>query len=229
MWKTLIKYLNQDDLYTQALHSCHTMLDLDLEMFKISVETLRRSDGCETTIDFVATDKRINEFERDVRLKVLSHLAVSGNNGLTSGLALVSVVIDIERIGDYSKNIYSMAKAHPKRLFGGSVENEIADLEKAVDRLFTQTVTAFKANDAETARVVMNEYREDLANRCDTLVDSIISGKVADFATPGDAAAVALYVRYLKRIAAHSRNIMTSIVNPFHRIGYKEKKEDADS
>lgn len=228
MWKTFLKYLSQDDLYTQALHSCHTMLDLDLEMFKNSIETLRRSDGCETSIDFVATDKRINEFEREVRLKVLSHIAVSGNLGLTSGLALVSVVIDIERIGDFSKNIYSLAKAHPKRLVGGSVEQEVSDIEKAVDRLFTQTVTAFKANDADAARVVMNEYKEDLANRCDALVDSIVAGKVADFASQGDAAAIALYVRYLKRIAAHSRNIMTSIVNPFHRIGYKEKKEEPE-
>ena len=29
--------------------------------------------------------------------------------------------------------------------------------------------------------------------------------------------------RYLKRIAAHSRNLISSIVNPFERIGYKEQ------
>ena len=28
--------------------------------------------------------------------------------------------------------------------------------------------------------------------------------------------------RYLKRIAAHSRNLVSSIVNPFERIGYPE-------
>tara|TARA_Y100000588_G_scaffold1576_1_gene2313 strand:+ start:2478 stop:2618 length:141 start_codon:yes stop_codon:yes gene_type:complete len=37
-------------------------------------------------------------------------------------------------------------------------------------------------------------------------------------------AAVALYTRYLKRIGSHSRNITTSIVSSFHRIGYPEKK-----
>ena len=40
-----------------------------------------------------------------------------------------------------------------------------------------------------------------------------------------EAAAVVLYVRFLKRIGSHSRNIATSIVNPFHRIGYQEKKQ----
>ena len=39
-----------------------------------------------------------------------------------------------------------------------------------------------------------------------------------------DAACLALYIRYLKRVCAHLRNISTSIVNPFHRIGFREKK-----
>ena len=34
--------------------------------------------------------------------------------------------------------------------------------------------------------------------------------------------AFALYLRFLKRIAAHSRNLASSVVNPFHRIGYPE-------
>lgn len=225
MWKKLISFLNKDDLYTQALHSCYTMLDLDLEMFKTSIEVLRRSDGCETSFDIYATDKRINEFERDVRKKVLSHLALSNGSDLSSGLALVSVVIDIERIGDYSKNIFSMAKAHPRRLSGGQVEQEVADIEQNVDRLFTQTVAAFKSGNIEAARAVMSSYKEDLSIRCDKIVDDIVAGRQEGL-TPADAATLALYVRYLKRIAAHSRNIVSSVVNPFHRIGYKEKPQE---
>ena len=33
---------------------------------------------------------------------------------------------------------------------------------------------------------------------------------------------VALYLRFLKRISAHSRNLISSVVNPFDRIGYRE-------
>ena len=40
----------------------------------------------------------------------------------------------------------------------------------------------------------------------------------------GDAVAVALYVRYLKRVAAHLLNILSSVVNPFERIGYREEE-----
>ena len=43
---------------------------------------------------------------------------------------------------------------------------------------------------------------------------------------PTDAICLALYIRYLKRICAHLRNIASSIVNPFHRIGYREKNKN---
>jgi hypothetical protein len=40
--------------------------------------------------------------------------------------------------------------------------------------------------------------------------------------------AVALYTRSLKRIYGHLRNIVTSVVNPFHRIGFKHKEKKTD-
>ena len=46
-------------------------------------------------------------------------------------------------------------------------------------------------------------------------------GKINDIDV-GTASSVALYSRYLKRIAAHSRNLISSVVNPFERIGYPE-------
>ena len=40
-----------------------------------------------------------------------------------------------------------------------------------------------------------------------------------------DAVALALYMRYLKRVASHLMNAATGVVNPFHRIGYREKNK----
>lgn len=223
MWKNLIQIFKKDDLYTQALHESYSMLDLDLQMFRASVETLRRSDTSEVDIDIYAMDKRINAYERDVRRKVLTHLAVSGPTDLSSGLILVSVVIDIERIGDYAKNIFDLARAHPARLTAGELEPEVSDIEARVERLFAEMVEAFKSSNEEKARTIMIDYKGSLSASCEDIVKRIVSGQVSDLG-PSEAASVALYVRYLKRIGAHSRNIMTSVVNPFHRIGYKEKK-----
>jgi hypothetical protein len=35
---------------------------------------------------------------------------------------------------------------------------------------------------------------------------------------------IALYVRFLKRVGAHLQNILSSVVNPFDRIGFHDKE-----
>jgi hypothetical protein len=32
-------------------------------------------------------------------------------------------------------------------------------------------------------------------------------------------------MRYLKRVSAHLKNVASSVVNPYHRIGFREKTE----
>jgi phosphate transport system protein len=222
MWKNFISLFRKDDLYTQALHESYAMLDLDLAMFEASIHSLRKADTTEIPVDIYKTDKQINSYERDVRRKVMTHLTISGPSDLASGLILVSVVIDIERIGDYAKNIYDLAKSHPAKLEGGSLEAEIADIEQRVRTLFKGMVEAFKTSDLEKSRLIMTDYKEGLSAACESIVHRLVSGQVTDL-SPADAATVVLYIRHLKRIAAHSRNVLTSVVNPFHRIGYREK------
>lgn len=89
-------------------------------------------------------------------------------------------------------------------------------------RIFKDTIQAFKANDEKIARAIMADYKQELSTACDDITNAIVSGEVTDLSS-SDAAALALYARYLKRIAAHSRNIISSVVNPFPRLGYKEK------
>ena len=71
---------------------------------------------------------------------------------------------------------------------------------------------------------MVEEDKEEITGDCFNIACINISGKVDDLDAP-EAAAVGLYVRFLKRIGSHSRNIVTSIINPFHRIGYSEKKK----
>lgn len=222
MWKTFTSLFRKSDLYTEALQDSYTMLDLDLTMYEASIHSLRKSDTAEMPIDIYETDKRINAYERDVRRKVMTHLTAGGPADLASGLVLVSVVIDIERIGDYAKNIYDLAQSHPPKLHGGSLEDELIDIEQRVTTLFKGMVSAFKTSNVQQSRDIMTDYAEGLPAACESIVNRIVSGKVTDL-KPGDGAALALYVRHLKRIAAHSRNILTSVVSPFHRIGFGEE------
>ncbi len=223
MWKELIQLFKKDNLFEQAYQEAAKMLDTDAAMYDASVEALRHKDTAEVNLDIHNADKSVNRSERDVRKKVMTHLVVSGGTNLASGLSLVSVVVDIERIGDYTKNIYDLAVHHPLRLQGGPVEEKLQKIEASVTADFKGMIEVFKDRDEDKARVIMNNYKEGLSDACEEISNSILSGSISGLDS-SDATAVSLYARFLKRIASHSRNIVTSVVNPFHRIGYREKK-----
>jgi len=221
MLKELFAIFKEGDLYSQALEECYEMLDISQDMFLASVESLRNSDTAEIDLDIYATDQKINAFERDVRRKVMTHLTLSGKAELTSGLVLVSIVVDIERIGDYSKNIYDLAVHHPARLRVGSMEEDVQRIEGQVIEMLDQASKCFKNADQGLARRLMTQYKEGISKQCNELTFDIIGGRHTDVST-SDQVTAALYIRFLKRIGAHSRNMITSVVNPFERLGYPE-------
>ena len=221
MFKQIFEIFKSDSLYEQALQECHEMLDIDLTMFEASINSLRNSDSADIDIDIYAKDKKINEFERDVRRKVMTHLAIGSKEDISSGLILVSVVIDIERIGDYTKNIYDLAVQHPQKLKAGNFEESVSQMEKSTKEFLNKAIDAFKSQNVEEARKLMVDYKTDISSTSNDIVNGIVSGENNEF-SGAEGGALCLYVRYLKRIAAHSRNFVSSIVNPFERIGYPE-------
>ena len=221
MFKQIFEIFKSDSLYEQALGECHEMLEIVRQMFNESISSLRNSDTAEIPIDIYATDKKINEFERDVRRKVMTHLAISGREDIGSVLILVSVVIDIERMGDYTKNIYDLALQHPRKLDAGSFEDSLSNMENSTKEFLNKAIDAFKEQNIDSARELMVQYKTEISSKSNEIVNSLVSGKDKEF-TSDQAAALCLYARYLKRMAAHSRNLVSSIVNPFERIGYPE-------
>ena len=68
----------------------------------------------------------------------------------------------------------------------------------------------------------MSTFKEEISAICDQIDDELVTGTVEEI-SPGDSAALALYSRYLKRISAHLNNMISSVVNPFDRIGFIEE------
>ncbi len=224
MFREILELFHKDNLLKQALDESYIMLDIDRKMFFESVQTLRKKNTAELKIDIMKEDLKINKYERRVRKKVFTHLTISGTTNIATGLVLTSIIIDIERIGDYTKNIAELAINHPPQLNGGTIENELAELEDKVINIFDQLISAFKNSNVETARELMRNSKE-ITRKCDQWVCSMIKGEIT-LENSSDAICLALYIRYLKRVCAHLRNIATSIVNPFHRIGYREKTKN---
>jgi len=223
MWKELFSIFRSDDLLAQAWSDSYTMLEVGQEMTREAMYVLRHDDRDEVDPAIRAKDKMVNRFEREVRRKVMTHCAVQGSGDLASGLVLVSIVIDIERIGDYSKNIMDLAVVHPGKLSIPEFDEELQSIEDAIAVRFADTIEVLRSHDEERARELLDTYKKEITRSCDTMVDDIVSGRISSL-TPPDAAAAALYARYLKRIGAHLKNVTTCVVNPVEWIGYRKVK-----
>ena len=220
MWKELIKIWKSDDLLVQAWDNSYEMLQLSREMFIQSVQMIRRHSKEKTLIALKKRDKEINEFHRDIRRKVMTHLVMQEDStDIPNGLVLINMVVDIERVGDYCKNILDLAISAPKTLKAEKVSEDLKMIEDEVLSRFDKTMEAIHSQDSEVARDLIGTHRKMVARISDKLVDQILQGEIS-FKSQSKAAEVALYVRYLKRIGSHLTNIMSTLVNPFEAIGY---------
>jgi phosphate uptake regulator len=222
-FREIYEIWRRDNSLRQALNDAHSMLDRTDRMFQESRRSLRESDAGEIGIEIYEEDRRVNRYQQEIRRKVLRYLAITGGINVVPGLVLTSIVIDIERIGDYTKNIAELAVAHPHRLTGGRYEEDLKEIEASVGNIFGQIVSILRSMNTHAART---SIRDNLwiRKRCDEINLDLIRGKEASLSV-GDAVAVALYVRYLKRVTAHLLNILSSVVNPVERIGYREEEE----
>jgi len=224
MYRKFIELFGKENLLDQAYVTTINMLKSDLEMFKASMNSLRKHDNADLPFDIFEKDKEINKYEREVRRNVLTHLTISGVHNIVPGLALVSIVIDVERIGDYAKNIAELAAAHPGKLHGGQYENDLVEIEQILLERFDNIIKVLSEPNIELAKKMMSDHR-GISSKCDTIVNKIIRGEGTPESST-DAVSLALYFRHLKRVAAHMTNIASSVVNPFPRIGFRAKEND---
>ncbi len=223
MFEKFKELFSSENLLNAAYNTTLTMLEFDHKMFLASSETLREKDTAELPFNIYQTDRKINKYEREVRRNVLTHLTIAGTQNIVPGLVLVSIVIDVERIGDYTKNIAELAMKHPARLRAGPWEKELTEIEETIRDHFPKVIQVLANQDKELGRSVMQ--RENVtAKKSDKIASEIITqGNKGKSLTTADAVVLALYARFLKRTNGHLNNIATAIVNPFPRIGFREK------
>jgi phosphate uptake regulator len=219
MLKELFDLFRRESQLSQAFERSREMLREDRQMFEEAMRSLRERDDARLRMDIYAKDQLINAYEREVRRKVFTHLTLSGDKDLNAGLVLVSVVIDIERIGDFTKNIVELALHHPKRLECGPFDEEVRKMETAVKTMFRLLLESLPDNDEAKAKEVMSEHWW-ISRKADDIITVLVEKN--DVIVPcSDAVTTALYLRYLKRISAHLMNVASSVVNPFDRIGFR--------
>lgn len=160
-------------------------------------------------------DKGLNKTERSIRRELLVHGTVQGAE-VDQGLMLMYMAIakDIERIGDYCKNIWNLAQMGVTF----AEADDLEDLQKhrtRVASLITQSLDAFSGQDADAVHALIPSIRDDMSHYDTLLIEFVTSELPGRFATPR-----ALFYRYLKRISAHLANTLSSIVMPVDRLDY---------
>jgi phosphate uptake regulator len=222
MLKELLAIFKKDTKLDEAFRHSYEMLDITKDMYLKAKRSLRETETNQLDRSVYKQDKRINKYEREVRRGVLQHLTVTGREGLPSGLTLVSIIGDIERVGDYMKNIVELAENHSKKLHAGEKEDDLSRVEEAVEEAFDRVRAVLETSDESAAIAFIEDYIW-LNPLCDERVTHYIK-EMDQSVSPGDSVALALYFRYLKRIHSHLRNIATSVYRPFHKIGFVSKK-----
>jgi phosphate uptake regulator len=210
----------RDSSLNLALTKSFEMLEKTHSMFQESVKALRYGGSAGAGPNVYEEDRTINAYQIEVRRKVLRYLAVTGTMDLIPSLILINIVIDIERIGDYTKNITELAAVHPGNLCCGRFEDRVREIERTVEKLFAGVQVILESSNEPAARTLIAECYQ-LRTNADQIISELIK-REDELLGRGQAAAIALYVRYLKRVGAHLLNILSSVVNPFERIGFRE-------
>ena len=224
MFKTLIKLFKAENLLAQANDQVVEMLKEDLSLFRDSIKLLWTEEGVSIE-EIRERDRQINRHVRDVRKKVLTHLAFSGSSGMETVLSLTSIVRDIERIGDHTKDIGYLATDFPGKFKAGEFENGLKKFESLLIERIQILIDIFETGDdiREKAGQLTRSHPEINSQYREMILSLITKEDVS--LTPSQSAILALYMRYLRRVEGHIFNIASAEVNPFYRIGFKKKKK----
>ena len=165
-------------------------------------------------------DVKVNKLERKIRKQVIAHLSVAGNAAdVPYSLLLMSLVKDVERIGDYAKNLAEALDVSGAILPDDDTVAELGEIRDGVEGTFEAVAEVFAQSDEEEAVALIRQGR-DMSHRCDALIHRIAKSDY-DAATT---VAVTLGTRFYKRIGAHLLNILSGVVMPLHKLDYYDEK-----
>ena len=178
----------------------------------------------ETVADEIReTDRQINATEVEIRRALLVHASVHGGIDTPEVLAFMNMIKDIERIGDYNKNIFDLAEEGVSFTESPEIDS-ILSLRDEVSSRISLMGEILSVRDEERARIYIergDELRKDFDKRVNELVHS---SEAAVTAVPK-----ALLFRFLKRVSAHSSNVVSAVIMPVDQLDYFDESEDTRS
>lgn len=191
----------------------HEMLALDRHAFDLAMSSLLGEvDASEVKDEVRSTDQRVNQLEREIRRELVVNSDHFGGVDAPAVLLYMSIVKDVERVGDYAKNLLDLA------LEGADLSRtpdaaEWRQCAREASEIIPQAGEAFGARDAAKCRAVIRAGEERIG-RFDAAVSALVRGEDAG----AQAVARALAYRYLRRVVGHLMNLTGTVVLPLDRL-----------
>ncbi|MFQ5382014.1 MAG: PhoU domain-containing protein [Dehalococcoidia bacterium] len=160
------------------------------------------------------TDQKVNEGEREIRRELIVHASVHGVYHVPAILVYMSVVKDVERVGDYAKNIWDIASQR-RDLAEAPEAEEIRGIAARLSEMISETGKAFAADDVDAARRLLAEG-DRLQDDFDERVTALIT---AEQPTRNDAVFAVLH-RFFKRVVSHLMNVLSAVTMPVDQLDY---------
>ncbi len=204
----------QRSLVNDAIEELLQMVAHGEHMFAAASASLL--DG-EPVQDVSKEDRDVHLGERMVRRLVFEHLAVNPQQDLAASLAVLSVVYDVERIGDYAKGLLELMQYGEVCSQESRYRQMCRDLRDQVKPLFGRTLEGLKESDSDACREVMRIHEEVKKGS-----DVVMSAVMADDSADRGAMLCAIVSRYIRRVSAHLSNVASSVVNPLDQLSHKE-------
>ncbi|MFC1538972.1 PhoU domain-containing protein [Candidatus Latescibacterota bacterium] len=217
MFINLMKIWSEQAFSSEIAENFLFMLDTSEEMLLYAFRSLTKdSKGKKFQKKIYNKDKVINLKEQNIRKQILIHLAANPSGNIPACLALLIIVKDAERIGDYVKNLFelsTMVKGDESRetlfnkLFG--------DIGDELLALFKKVSESFKKSNKILSDEAVNEGWA-IAKKCEAVINEVVKSKFS----ARQAVVLTLGARYIKRIALHLSNIASSVNNPMDQTGF---------
>jgi phosphate uptake regulator len=169
----------------------------------------------EQILELRKKDVQVNKLERAIRKRAATHLTLASRHDVPYALLMMSLVKDVERLGDYAKNLSEASQLVSFPLPEDDLTGELRDIRDSVENFTKQAVEVFDGNDIGRAKKLIAEGRT-VAKRCDGLLQKLA---VSEY-RPGNVVKLTLGARYYKRIDGHLLNLISSLVMPLHKLDY---------
>ena len=194
------------------------MLTNSMHAYDITMNCLLGDTNLETVRDdLYNTDKAINELHREVRREMIIHSAVNSRNlDIPLLLSYMTMSKDIERIGDYCKNLFEIAETGNSFAKGDDLDTYM-ELKNDIGKLIVYLQSCLNLDDESKVQDLIT-----LGSSLNNDLDEKITALLEDKEKIQYPVATTLFYRYLKRIVSHIINAATAIIMPTDHKEYNK-------